>query len=84
VKESLPTKPRTSEKRLAIFEFVMKQPKVKVPDKERQAPKRLPWTDLMHHWNETLPQNHEWRSKDVGNFRQDFYAAFDSIVNYYR
>jgi hypothetical protein len=83
VKEHIPTTPLPSERRLALFAFVMKHPEVRVPG-EGQEPETPPWGALMSSWNESLPDKPEWRYKDRRNFRRDFLEAFDQIVNYYR
>jgi hypothetical protein len=86
IKEKLPTTPMPSERRLALFEFVMKQPEVKVTI-EGQIPK-VPWVKLMRSWNETsLAKERGWRydyEHGRGNFRRDFCKAFELIANYYR
>jgi hypothetical protein len=83
IKEDLPTTPLPSERRLALFKFVMKQPGVKVLN-EGRIPK-VPWVKFMRSWNESLLAKEKgWRYKHRGNFRRDFQKAFEQIVNYYR
>lgn len=83
VKERIPTTPQPSPRRLALFEFVMKQPEVTVPG-EGEYPNVPYWAALFRSWNESLPARHEWRYKDRRNFRRDFLKAFDQIVHYHR
>jgi hypothetical protein len=33
---------------------------------------RPPWRKLLKGWNQTLPEGHAWRYKDVRNFQRDF------------
>jgi hypothetical protein len=82
LKRVFPTKPQPSPRRLALFEFVMLQPEVRVPAKG-EIPKVPSWAALVRYWNESLPAGHEWHYKDRRNFRRDFLKAFDQIVNYY-
>ena len=83
VKEQIPTTPQPSLRRLALFEFVMKQPEVTVPG-EGGRPEGLSWAALVRAWNESLPAGREWHYTHRGNLRRDFLKAFDQIVNYYR
>jgi hypothetical protein len=83
LKRDFPTKPQPSPRRLALFEFVMKQPEVTVPSGGGK-PNVPSWAALFRSWNEALPAGHEWRSDDRRNFRRDFLKAFDQIVNYHR
>jgi hypothetical protein len=70
-------------RRLALFEFIMKQPEVSVTG-EGRLPDHPPWVELLQAWNESLPADHEWRYKHRGNLRRDFRKAYGQIVNYYR
>ncbi len=83
VKERIPTTPQPSERRMALFEFVMKHPEVTVPG-EGQVPSVPSWARLLRSWNESLPDGSEWYCDDRRNFRRDFLKAFQQIVNYYR
>ena len=83
VKGLIPTKPQPSPRRLALFEFVMRHPKVTVPG-EGQVPTVPTWAELFRAWNDSLPAGHEWRYDDRRNFRRDFLKAFDQIVNFYQ
>jgi hypothetical protein len=82
LKKDLRTKPQPSPRRLALFEFVMKQPEVIVPS-EGGIPDVPSWAALLRSWNEALPAEHKWRYENRRNFRRDFLEAFDQIVNYY-
>jgi len=82
LKKDFPTTPQPSPRRLALFEFVMKQPEVTVPS-EGGKPNVPSWAALLRSWNEALPAGHEWHYDDRRNFRRDFLMAFDQIVNYY-
>jgi len=83
LKKDLPTTPQPSPRRLALYEFVMKQPEVTVPS-EGGKPNVPSWAALLRSWNEAFPAGHEWRYDDRRNFRRDFLKAFNQIVNYYR
>jgi hypothetical protein len=83
IKKMLPTTPVPSERRLALFEFVMKHPEVRVLG-EGQRPKVPSWRKLLHLWNQQHPDGDEWHYPDPRNFSRDFGKAFDLIVNYYR
>ena len=69
----------TSQKRLAIFRFVMARPDVKLKEDGRTI-EGPPWRQLMADWNKQLPDDHEWRANDVRNFNRDFYDAFKQLV----
>ena len=81
-KELDPT-PTTSPRRLALFMFVMRDPKVKLPS-EGDKPTVVSWRELQRLWNEQHPSGDKWNYSDVRNFRRDFNRAFDQIVNLYR
>jgi hypothetical protein len=61
----------------------MTHPAVRVTG-EGRLPDLPPWVELLHSWNESLPDGHKWRYNHRGNLRRDFHKAFDQIVNYYR
>jgi hypothetical protein len=82
-KRDFPTTPQPSPRRLALFEFVMKQPEVTVPS-EGGKPNVPSWAALFRSWNEALPDGHDWHYEDRRNFRRDFLKAFEQIVNYHR
>jgi len=39
-----------------------------------------PWRQIMEHWNECYPQNHDWHYTDVRNFRRDVVETFETLT----
>jgi hypothetical protein len=86
VKRSTNPTPTLSERRLAIYRFVLERSKGM--DRWESEGVRLlgldppSWRSLLAEWNEIHPPGNEWHYNKLRNFHRDFMEAFKAMLGY--
>jgi hypothetical protein len=85
LKAGLESTPTPSDRRLALFRFVVEQSSGINELNKGVLTKGLntpPWRSLQSRWNEIHPPGDKWHYKSVQNFHRDFKEAFTALLGY--